>query len=64
MNPLSIPDATSLQLGYMLSKHLPSMLAGFTIQTNYGDIAIDADEAKPFVDLLEQLINRALPEVV
>lgn len=45
-------DAQNVEsMRYDRAKKVPAMLRGFCIQTSYGDIEIDAEEAKHFADL-------------
>ncbi|ARU23642.1 hypothetical protein RSSE_c3259 [Ralstonia solanacearum] len=47
-------------IGYDLAKKVPEMRYGFRIDTNYGPIDIDAEDAKPFADLVERLLTKKL----
>ena len=46
------------KIGYSLSKHVPDMLRGFTIQTNYGELVIDAADAAPFAAMADRLLEK------
>lgn len=52
-----------LNLLYAQAKQVPDMRRGFTIQTSYGDIAVSAEEAAPFVALTETLLAGRLTEL-
>ena len=56
------PTQATLELSYALTKQVPSMAHGFVIQTSYGDIVIDADDAQPFVDAITKVIKRKLAD--
>jgi hypothetical protein len=43
---------------YALAKQIPDMLHGFTIMTNYGDIYISEEDAKPLVMMLEEMTEK------
>lgn len=45
---------------YDLARHVPDMTRGFTIHTNYGDLAISPDEAQAFAQLTEQVLKTRL----
>ncbi|MCM2493056.1 hypothetical protein ACVCIH_09580 [Burkholderia glumae] len=45
-------------LRYALAKQVPAMERGFTIQTSYGDLAIGAKDAGPFVALARSVLAR------
>ncbi len=45
---------------YLLARHPDQMRRGFSIHTNYGDFHIDADEAEPFVKLVEKVLGKRL----
>lgn len=47
-------------LSYSLAKRVPDMARGFVIQTNYGDIGIDADIAAPIQKAVEKALKREL----
>ena len=49
-----------LRLGYDLAKKVPDMRWGFRIETHYGEIEIDGDDAKPFADLVERVLKKKL----
>ncbi len=46
------------EISYTLSKQVPAMLRGFAIQTNYGDLWIDAKDAAPFAELANKLLEK------
>jgi hypothetical protein len=52
------------ELYYQLSKAVPDMRRGFVIQTNYGELAIDADSAKPIVDAVAKVLNRKISKAL
>ncbi|WP_017922241.1 hypothetical protein [Burkholderia glumae] len=43
-------------LRYALAKQVPAMESGFTIQTSYGELAISAEDAGPFVALARSVL--------
>ncbi|MGX5875330.1 hypothetical protein MJ547_16190, partial [Burkholderia gladioli] len=45
-------------LRYALAKQVPAMERGFTIQTSYGELAIDAEDAGRFVALARMILTR------
>ncbi|RQY25348.1 hypothetical protein [Burkholderia stagnalis] len=47
-------------LHYALAKQVPAMKRGFTIQTSYGDLTIDAEDAERFVTLARMVLVRKL----
>jgi len=47
-------------LGYSLSKRVPNMEHGFTISTDYGDIAIDGEEGRAIITATRKLLERKL----
>mgnify|MGYP000573698589 CR=1 FL=1 len=49
-----------LRLGYDLAKKVQDMRRGFRIETHYGEIEIDGDEARPFAELAERLLTKKL----
>lgn len=46
------------RISYALSKQVPAMAHGFTIQTNYGDIEISAADALEFAVLADKLLTK------
>jgi len=51
---------TEGQLSYALSKQVPDMARGFVIQTSYGDLTIDSEEAEAFARLAERVLLKRL----
>ncbi|MFA6971670.1 MAG: hypothetical protein WC208_09755 [Gallionella sp.] len=47
-------------LGYSLSKRVPAMESGFSIETNYGPISFEEDEAKSVITAVRKLLERKL----
>ncbi|PIV87610.1 MAG: hypothetical protein COW48_10475 [Hydrogenophilales bacterium CG17_big_fil_post_rev_8_21_14_2_50_63_12] len=47
-------------ISYDLAKKVPDMRRGFRIETHYGEIDIDGEDAKPFAELLERLLKKKL----
>lgn len=47
------PDA--LAASYALNRHVPDMVRGFTITTNYGDLPITAAEVRQHPDLIQSV---------
>lgn len=47
-------------INYALVKQIPDMQRGFTIQTAYGDLEIDATDAAKFIDLANKVFNTKL----
>ena len=54
-----MPDKRDL-LSYDLAKMFLDMRWGFRIETHYGEIEIDGDEARPFADLVERVLKKKL----
>lgn len=48
------------QLYYTLAKRVPAMERDFTIETNYGPISFDGDEAKSVITAVRKLLERQL----
>lgn len=48
------------ELSYALAKQVPDMERGFTIQTNYGELIVQAEDAKPFIAAITKLLKREL----
>jgi len=48
------------RIGYALAKQVPAMERGFTIQTSYGDLVIDAEDAGRFAALTRELLQDRL----
>lgn len=46
------------RIGYTLAKQVPAMERGFTIQTSYGDLVIDAEDAPRFVALARETLQQ------
>lgn len=49
-----------LDITYALSKQIPDMERGFTINTSYGDLQVEAHEAAAFVDAANVLMFQRL----
>lgn len=47
-------------LQYSLAKRVPNMGRGFTIQTDYGDIEIQADQAAVIAKAVKAVLEREL----
>lgn len=47
-------------ISYDLAKKVPDMRRGFRIETNYGEIDIDGEDAKTFAELVERLLKKKL----
>jgi len=47
-------------ISYDLAKKVQDMRRGFRIETHYGEIDIDGEDAKPFAELLERLLKKKL----
>ncbi|KWE77265.1 hypothetical protein WL78_00445 [Burkholderia ubonensis] len=47
-------------LRYALAKQVPAMERGFTIQTSYGDLVIDAEDAGRFAALARVILGDKL----
>jgi len=47
-------------ISYDLAKKVPDMHRGFRIETHYGEIDIDGEDAKPFAELVERLLKKKL----
>lgn len=48
------------RIGYALAKQIPAMERGFTIQTSYGDLVIDAEDAPRFAALARSILLKQL----
>lgn len=48
------------QIRYALSKQIPALYAGFTINTVYGELDIDIDEAPRMVEIIERIYQKRL----
>ncbi|WP_433703900.1 hypothetical protein [Paraburkholderia sacchari] len=48
------------RIGYALAKQVPDMVRGFTSQTSYGDLVIDAEDAPHFVALARAILQKQL----
>lgn len=46
------------RIAYTLAKQVPAMERGFTIQTSYGDLVIDAEDAPCFVALARETLQQ------
>lgn len=46
-----------LDLSYALAKKVPDMRRGFRVETRYGEIEVSAEEAKPFADLMQRMLE-------
>lgn len=49
-----------LDIGYALAKKVPDMRRGFRVETRYGEIEVNDEDAKPFADLMVKLLERNL----
>lgn len=47
-------------LAYSLAKRVPAMERDFTIETNYGPIQFDGEEAKAVITAVRKLLERKL----
>jgi hypothetical protein len=56
MNQAKTYEEAINMTNYALSKHAENMQAGFTIQTNYGDIRVSGEETKPFIALAKKMM--------
>ncbi|WP_233863028.1 hypothetical protein [Paraburkholderia adhaesiva] len=55
------PSTTEAErIDYALAKQVPAMERGFTIQTSYGDLRIDAEDAVVFVAVVGDLLQSKL----
>lgn len=57
---LAARDRAIERLSYALAKQIPDMERGFTIQTSYGDLHIEAEDAPRFVALARSILQRRL----
>lgn len=48
------------ELSYTLAKRVPDMERGFTIETNYGTIHIEADQAAPIIAAVRKALEKDL----
>lgn len=47
-------------IGYALAKQVPDMERGFTIQTSYGELRIDAENARRVVLVVRSILQKQL----
>ena len=47
-------------LEYSLSKRIPAMQHGFAIQTDYGEVWIEDDDAAPIIKAVKEAVERNL----
>lgn len=62
MTYLTLSELSEPQLLYALAKQATDMERGFTIQTSYGDITIDAQHAAPFVAMTKAVLRTQLTQ--
>ncbi len=55
-----IPDYQKIK--WQLSHIIPDMEYGFTIQTNYGSVDVQAEDAAPFIVILRAFLRRQLEQ--
>lgn len=48
------------KISYALSKQVADMDSGFSIQTNYGEISVDAAEGAAIINATRKLLERKL----
>ena len=48
------------RLSYALAKQVPDMERGFCIETSYGEIEIDADDAEVIAEAVRKVLRRRL----
>lgn len=48
------------ELGYALAKQVPAMERGFTIQTSYGELRIDAEDAPRIARVIRSSLQKQL----
>jgi hypothetical protein len=48
------------RLGYALAKQVPDMERGFTIQTNYGELRIDSEDAPRVARAVRSTLQKQL----
>ncbi|MCP3022279.1 hypothetical protein [Cupriavidus basilensis] len=51
------PTADADSIRYALARHVPDMARGFSIQTNYGDLVIEAEDATAFAMLARAILQ-------
>ena len=61
---LDLDDQTIRKLKYALSKQVPDMTNGFTIQTKFGEIKIDSEFADHFRILAKVVLERQLNRLI
>lgn len=49
-----------LKLQYALAKQVPDMARGFTIETNYGSITIEPEQARSIMDTVDEVLSAQL----
>jgi len=47
-------------IGYALAKQVPDMERGFTIQTSYGELRIDAEDAARVAKVVRSILQKHL----
>jgi hypothetical protein len=47
-------------LSYALSRHVQAMMHGFTLQTDYGNLQIRAEDAREFAELLARQLRQKI----
>ena len=54
------PSAEVERIRYALAKQVPAMECGFTIQTSYGELRIEANDAPRFAALARTTLQKQL----
>ncbi|MNF06561.1 hypothetical protein D3C80_2065350 [compost metagenome] len=57
---MSLQQERELELCYAMAKQVPDMERGFSIHTNYGDIAISAEGALRAIPAVSKSLERQL----
>lgn len=53
-------EELEMEIHYSLAKRVPAMAGGFSIQTSYGCIHADSEDAAPVIKAVESALNKML----
>lgn len=56
-------NETEMEIHYSLAKRIPAMSQGFSIETSYGCIQVDAEDAAQIIKATEAMLNKKLKEL-
>lgn len=57
---MSLQQEHTLRLSYALAKQVPDMAHGFTIETGYGPIQVDAEHTQEIIPAVRKALERQL----